>query len=376
MRDYDELVVFCHLRWSAVWQRPQQLVSRLGAGVPTWFVEEPMSTIGATTPALRCEVDGPVTCVWWEVPETPRWTAFHGPDAEGYGDALAALLPPRPRRMVWLYTAMALELAERLAPSVVVYDVMDDLASFAGAAPGHRAMHRAALRRADVVFTGGRSLHAAVTAERPTGTYCFPSGVEQEHYARSVALRPARRERPVAGYVGVVDERLDLGLLAGLAAALPDWEVVVVGPFAKLDGLTLPEAPNLHWIGKRRYHELPAIMAGFDVAVMPFALNDATRSISPTKTLEYLAAGLPVVSTRVPDVVAEHSGWVRFADDAAGFAAACRAALVDDHERRRDDVAGLLQRRSWDDIAARMAALLPRPPATAPSPVECVEPTS
>lgn len=193
----------------------------------------------------------------------------------------------------------------------------------------------------------------------PGRTFCFPSGVDPEHYAAARTLR-RRRGRPVAGYVGVVDERLDLTLVAGLAAALPDWEVRVVGPVAKIDVASLPQAPNLAYLGKMGYERLPEVMAGFDVALMPFALNEATRSISPTKTLEYLAAGLPVVSTRVPDVAADFAGVVALADGAAGFAAACRAALAEDPEARAARVAPLLGRSTWDAIAADMDDLITR----------------
>ncbi|HEY0396770.1 MAG TPA: glycosyltransferase, partial [Acidimicrobiia bacterium] len=185
----------------------------------------------------------------------------------------------------------------------------------------------------------------------------FPSGVEPEHYA---AARSARtpKDRPVAGYVGVIDERIDVTLLAGLAATLPDWDIHVVGPVVKIDLESLPSAPNLFYPGPVPYTELPSIMAGFDVGLMPFALNEATRSISPTKTLEYLAAGLPVVSTRVPDVVADYDGIVDLADDAAGFATACRQRRTGLDELGAARVEAVLRQQHWDSIAARMDELI------------------
>jgi glycosyltransferase involved in cell wall biosynthesis len=170
----------------------------------------------------------------------------------------------------------------------------------------------------------------------------------------------------VAGYVGVIDERLDLRLLGDLARRLPDWDLELVGPIAKLTRDELPQAPNLRYLGHQPYGRLPAVMAGFDVGLMPFALTRATRSISPTKTFEYLAAGLPVVSTRVPDVVADHADVVALADDAAGFAAACRAALEDDDARRAARAGSLLERNDWDAIAARIDALIDGAVAGAP----------
>jgi len=261
---------------------------------------------------------------------------------------------------VWLYTAMALPMAESLQPDLLVYDVMDDLTAFSGAAPEHLLRHRAALRAADIVFTGGRSLHDGVTPWRAADVHCFPSGVEPEHFAPAGRGRPARRERPVAGYVGVIDERLDLDLVADLAGQLPDWDVVMVGPVTKIDPATLPVADNLIWAGARSYDELVGVMASFDVALMPFARNDATRSISPTKTLEYFAAGLPVVSTRVPDVVADYGEVVALADDGSGFAGSCRRALADGTEAHRRRVAPILARQHWDTIAASMASVCRR----------------
>ncbi|WP_146906908.1 glycosyltransferase, partial [Cellulomonas aerilata] len=189
------------------------------------------------------------------------------------------------------------------------------------------------------------------------GVHLFRSGVETGHYAASRRLRTPH-ERPVAGYVGVIDERLDLELIGRLAAELADWTIRVVGPVAKIDPADLPQAPNLEYPGLVSYDELPAVMAGFDVALMPFALNEATRSISPTKTLEYLAAGLPVVSTRVPDVVGDYDDVVHLADDGEGFAAACRTVVGDDCDTRDRRVRPLQARQEWDHIAERMAALM------------------
>ena len=303
-----DLVVLSHLRWTFVWQRPQHIVSRLATDRRTWFVEEPLAC-GVSEPRVRTEDHGPVTRVWLEVPGDGH-VGFDSPWAASYASAVRDLVGAAEDRTVWLYTPMALEMATALRPASLVYDVMDDLASFKGAAAELRLRHRQALRRADVVFTGGRSLHRGVVTHRPQRTHLFPSGVEPEHFAAAHALRTSTRARPVAGYVGVIDERLDLDLVGELAAALPDWEVRIVGPVVKIDQASLPQAPNLTYPGSSPYERLPQVMGGFDVALMPFALNEATRSISPTKTLEYFAAGLPVVSTRVPDVVADYKALV------------------------------------------------------------------
>jgi glycosyltransferase involved in cell wall biosynthesis len=357
--EHDELVVLSHLRWDWVWQRPQHLVSRIGRGRRTWFVEEPIAVPTVTEPRLVTADAGPVTTVRLEVPGAEgTHVGFGDPLAASYATRLIdALGVPAGARDAWLYTPMALDLALALVPRLLVYDVMDDLSSFAGAAPELLLRERQALQRASVVFTGGRSIHRGVTGHNPR-TYLFPSGVDAAHYAPARRLRPVGRDRQVAGYVGVVDERLDLGLLGDLAAALPDWEIQVVGPVTKIDPAALPQAPNVRYLGKQPYDALPDVMAGFDVALMPFALNDATRAISPTKTLEYLAAGLPVVSTRVPDVVADFGGLVHLAADGAGFAAACRAVRRHDVAERDARLAPVLARYDWDWIADEMRAHL------------------
>jgi glycosyltransferase involved in cell wall biosynthesis len=349
-----DLVVFSHLPWTFVWQRPQHLILRIGAGRPTWFVEECRVAPGRKSPGLCAEQLGPVTRVWFEIPgDDERLAGFGEPDPTRYADAVSELLGSNPDRTVWTYTPMALPLFERLDRALLVYDVMDDLASFAFAPPGMRDYQDRLLAQADVVFTGGRSIHAGIVGTTDAPVHLFPSGVEPEHYAGAKALRRPRA-RPVAGYVGVIDERIDLDLIAELAARLPGWDIQAVGPVFKISPDDLPRAPNIVYLGMKRYDELPAVLSGFDVALMPFALNEATRSISPTKTLEYLAAGLPVVSTRVPDVVADFRGVVELRDDAEGFARACEHVLESRPSEREAKVRPLLRVHHWDTIAARM----------------------
>ena len=348
----SELVVLSHLRWTFVWQRPQHIISRLATDRRTWFVEEPLAS-DVTAPRLCMENHGSVTRVWLEVPGEGH-VGFDHRGAATYAQAVQKLLGASEDRTVWLYTPMALDMANALQPTRLVYDVMDDLASFKGAPAELRLRHRQALRQADVVFTGGRSLHRGVLSHRPKGTHLFASGVEPEHFAPARTLRPESRPAPVAGYVGVIDERVDLDLLADMAAALDDWKIQIVGPVVKIDPETLPQAANLSYPGPQPYARLPEVMAGFDVALMPFALNEATRSISPTKTLEYFAAGLPVVSTRVPDVVADHAAHVHLADDGPAFADGCRRA----RRRPRAGLDAVVRRNTWDSIAARMTTVI------------------
>lgn len=369
-----DLVVVSHLRWTWVWQRPQHLVSRLAAqrarsGHRTWFVEEPLRS-DVASPVLRTAQQGPVTRVWLEVPldrtaGEETHCGFDAPEASAYGRLLHRLLRDHGVAApdVWMYTPMAVDLLSDVQPYRLVYDVMDDLSSFKDAPAGLADRQQLLLQMADVVFTGGRSLQQGVLRHRRENVHQFSSGVESAHYARARELRTPGG-RPVAGYVGVLDERIDLGLVGELAGLLPGWTIRMVGPTAKIDPDSLPQAPNLEYPGMTAYQDLPAVMAQFDVALMPFALNEATRSISPTKTLEYLAAGLPVLSTRVPDVVEAYGDVVHLADDARGFAGACEHLRSATDADRRDRLARpLLEQQEWDAIAGEMAKILARTPA-------------
>jgi beta-glucosidase/6-phospho-beta-glucosidase/beta-galactosidase/glycosyltransferase involved in cell wall biosynthesis len=375
-----DLVVLTHLRWTWVWQRPQHLVSRFAAtraaeGGRTLFVEEPVSG-DVSEPCLRTEQHGLVTRMWLEVPAVDgvhESLFFDDPRAAAYGQLLDRYLradDPDRQVDVLLYTPMALDVAEFLAARTLAYDVMDDLASFLHAPEGLRLRQQRSLATAHVAFAGGRSLYRSIAQHRRGPCHLYPSGVETGHYAAARELR-ANRSRPadarrVAGYVGVIDERVDLGLIEALAAGLPDWTVRMVGPVTKIDPASLPALPNIEYLGLQPYADLPAVMADFDVALMPFALNEATRSISPTKTLEYLAAGLPVVSTPVRDVVDEYSTVVHIAADADAFIAGCVEVVEHALSRRDARVKPLAARHEWDVIAAEMDALIRAPQAAAP----------
>jgi glycosyltransferase involved in cell wall biosynthesis len=353
------MVVISHLRWEGVWQRPQQLISRLASRHQRiWFIEEPVDA-DVDEPCVEAQDFLGGALVRLRVARRPRgvWPSFRELEED---DTLAELLTAScavERPLLWLYTPLGLPLGRRLAPQQIVYDVMDDLASFRGAAEPMRLRHLQTLTEADVVFTGGRSLHRSVLQHRRGQgiTTCFPSGVDADHFAEASSARAPSRRPQVAAYVGVIDERLDLELVARLARALPDWRIRMVGPVTKIEDAKLPRVENLEYLGRREYQELPGVLADADVGIMPFALNDSTRSISPTKSLEYLAAGLPVVSTRVPDVVADLSGIAALADDALGFAEACRAVAGTEPSPRAVE---LLASRAWTAIAASMASLI------------------
>lgn len=359
------LIVFSHLRWDFVYQRPQQLLSRLAHRLPVLFLEEPVP--GAAAPVL--EVMDPEPGVRVLRPHVPSHGAgFHDAHSAQVQALLLAYLQENAidRYWLWFYTPMALPLADPLAPQGVVYDCMDELAAFRFAPPELLQRESDLFARADLVFTGGHSLFEAKRTRHPN-VHCFPSSVDAAHFGR--AARPGSPEHdaqaylghPRLGYFGVIDERVDLDLVAALADAHADWQVVMVGPVVKIDPASLPRRANIHWLGQRDYAELPELVAGWDVCLMPFALNESTRFISPTKTLEYLAAGRPVVSTPIRDVVVPYAGIVAIADTPQAFVAACENALVRTPEEAATEAAAvqkLLARTSWDGTATAMAELL------------------
>ncbi|MDC0715700.1 glycosyltransferase family 1 protein [Nannocystis bainbridge] len=356
------LVCLSHLRWDFVYQRPQHLLSRCARARPVYFIEEPHR--GGAQPRIeRSRRDCGVNVI---VPHLPREV-----DEDESEMLLRCLIDDlivadRLRQYVlWYYTPMALGFTRHLAPAATVYDCMDELSNFWGAPPALRERERDLLRSADLVFTGGRSLHEAKQVVRPTA-YLFPSSIDVSHFRRARAPQPEppdQRElrRPRIGYCGVIDERIDLDLLAAAADLRPGLEFVMIGPVAKIEASSLPKRPNIHYLGQKPYAELPAYLAGWDAAIMPFSRNDSTRYISPTKTPEYLAAGRPVVATSIRDVVDPYGreGLVDIADEPAAFVAAIDRAL---QRPRRGEwlqrVDEFLARGSWDDTWAQMESLI------------------
>jgi UDP-galactopyranose mutase len=266
--------------------------------------------------------------------------------------------------VLWYYTPMALGFSHGLEPSAVVYDCMDELSLFRGAPPSLLDRERRLLELADLVFTGGQSLYEAKRDRHPDA-HAFPSSIDAAHFAQARAISddPADQAaipRPRLGFFGVIDERFDMELLDGVAAARPDWQMVMIGPVVKVDPESLPRRANIHYLGMKSYQELPAYLAGWDVALLLFARNESTRFISPTKTPEYLAAGRPVVSTSIRDVVRPYGeqGLVRIADTVEAFTAAAEAAMKEDTAARTPEVDAFLAQTSWDQTWSRMNELI------------------
>jgi UDP-galactopyranose mutase len=359
-----DFTVLClsHLRWDFVFQRPHHLMSRLARERTVIFLEEPK--IDADVPWLERRA-GPHNLQI----AVPHLQEMEENQIAGVQRRLldqligAEMLEPY---VLWYYTPMALEFTSHLSPIGVVYDCMDELAAFNHAPIGLQSLERELFRRADLVFTGGQSLYESKRMQHDS-TYCFPSSVDVEHFAgaRTCRQEPADQQsipHPRLGFYGVIDERFDLDLLAGVADARPDWQLVIVGPVAetKFNASDLPRRANIHYLGGKSYVRLPEYLAGWDIAMIPFARNESTRFISPTKTPEYLAAGRPVVSTSIADVVHPYGdrGLVRIADDVSEFVEAVEAALAGDDAGHQERVDAHLRDMSWDRTWAGMRALV------------------
>lgn len=299
-----DLVCFSHLRWDFVFQRPQHLMTRCARDRRVFFVEEPI--FGNHSMRLHVREDRGVHVV---VPQLP--------DGLCSEIAITAVMKEMTRQLFlehdindyvfWYYTPMALRFTDHLNPIASVYDCMDELSAFKGAHSQLPALERELFQSVDLVFTGGQTLYEAKCTQHPS-VHAFPSSIDAAHFrkARTTVVEPQDQvdiPHPRLGFFGVIDERFDIGLLDEVAKRRPDWNFVIIGPVVKIDPESLPKHANIHYLGSKSYDELPQYLAGWDIALLLFARNDSTRFISPTKTPEYLAAGKPVISTSIRDVV-------------------------------------------------------------------------
>ena len=357
----DAIVCFSHLRWDFVFQRPQHLMTRFARSRPVIYWEEPVPADGDVSDLdIRpCQVSGVIVV-------TPRLaSSIRDADRTAVlSDLLDGLLSARAvaRPVLWYYTPMMLPFSRHIEAGAVVYDCMDELANFRFAPPELRPLEQELIAHSDLVFTGGYSLYEA-KSHLHNDIHPFPSSVDRAHFAK--ARDGVVAGRPTLGFYGVIDERMDLGLIAALADARPEWSIVMVGPVVKISDGDLPRRPNLTYAGPRDYQDLPAELGGWHVALMPFAINESTRFISPTKTPEYLAGGRPVVSTPIRDVVRHYGELdaVRIADSAEAFVAACDAALALSQGSDRgwlDAADAALADLSWDQTHIRMNTLIDR----------------
>lgn len=356
------IIVFCHLRWDFVYQRPQHLLSQLAQQFKIIVVEEPIfhqgkSFIKSYTPAPNVTVCQPHTPV--------SAGGFHDDQLAELEPLIAALVTEEQKPVVWFYTPMALPLLKQLNAALVIYDCMDELSAFHNAPKQLLQREKALLNIADIVFTGGPSLYQAKRNLHPN-VHCFPSSVDAVHFAQALdrsnghPLQSAING-PRLGFYGVIDERLDLALIAALADSNPLWQIILVGPVVKINPDSLPKRDNIHYMGQQPYQALPQFLAEWDVCLLPFALNEATRFISPTKVLEYMAAELPIVSTAINDVVVPYGEIVAIGYDTQEFIEACDAALSATAQEKSviaQKMRSVVASTSWEHTANSMYQLI------------------
>lgn len=362
-KERPDLICFSHLRWDWVFQRPQHLMTRFARGRRVFYFEEPVFD-GRQEANLEIRpVEGGVSAATPHLPSGLSEEAAY----RAARDLLDYLVSgwKIEEFVAWYYSPLFLPYSSHLRPRLTVYDCMDELAAFAGAHPAMLSREAELLSRADLVLTGGMSLYGAKVT-RHANVHAFPSSIDQAHFrkARARGAEPEDQKPiggPRIGFHGVIDERFDHELIARAAGLRPDWHFILVGPVCKIDPAILPRRSNIHYLGKKEYAELPAYLGGWDLCMMPFARNESTRFISPTKTPEYLAAGRPVVSTSIRDVVEPYGrlGLVEIADEAPEFVAACETALsrASDGQWQRK-VESFLSRMSWDKTWSEMDALV------------------
>jgi len=346
---YD-MVVFCHLRWDFVYQRPQHLISRMAKGQKILLIEEPWQREHEPGSRLTKVADN-----------------LHvlQPNVRSIEEIETVLAQYTGKKAAtgWFYSASFVPLLSYFEFDTIVYDCMDELTLFKNAPEKLLEQERYLMANANVVFTGGKSLYES-KAQHHDNVHCFPSSVDQEHFAKAqngieLPHDIAVISGPIAGYFGVIDERINLQLLNEVAVLKPEISFVMIGPLAKIGEHDLPRQHNIHYLGMKDYKELPGYLKAFSVAMMPFALNDATKYISPTKTLEYMAAGKPIVSTAIKDVVRDYSNCVEIVESAKEFAAA-----IDKLTANAPDVlmeaqyATILKNTSWNATADAMKILI------------------
>jgi UDP-galactopyranose mutase len=360
LHDID-LVCFSHLRWGFVFQRPQHLLTRFSKHQRVFFFEEPIHHDGEEK--LHIENCNNVFVVTPHLKHGLTETESHNRQRKMLNNLLETMKINR--YFVWYYTPMALPFTNHLAPELTIYDCMDELSAFKFAPPELTIREKDLFKRADVVFTGGHCIYES-KKDAHHNIHSFPSSIDKHHFgiARTVKEDPAD-QAPVAGprfgFFGVVDERFDIDLLGEVARRKPEWQFVILGPVVKIDHALLPRTENIHYLGGKKYEELPSYIAGWDIAIIPFAMNESTKFISPTKTPEYLAAGKPVISTPIRDVVRPYGDnkLVHIVNNADEFIKAAEKELA----RKRKSawlkkVDEFLMGNSWDRTWSKMVRLI------------------
>lgn len=346
------IICFSHLRWDFVFQRPQHLLTRWAKEMPVYYIEEPIFGNFEVNYLKARAYNENITIITPHIQEQSGENEIQ----QYLEDAIKKLIKWNniTDYLFWYITPMAMPFSKNLNPKLVVYDCMDELSHFKGAHPDMIKNEASLLKVADVVFTGGQYLYE-YKKDKHTNIYPFPSSIDQKHFASGLQCNDpddqAHIPHPRAGFFGVIDERLDIELLDELAQKMPEINFVMIGPVVKIDPATLPRHSNIYYLGQKNYNDLPAYLGNWDIALLPFAKNDSTRFISPTKTPEYLCCEKPVISTSIRDVVVPYGemGLVLIADTVNDFAHSIKKALLLTNDNSwKKKVHQILKSNSWD----------------------------
>lgn len=356
-----EVVCFSHLRWDFVFQRPQHLLTRFADHFRIFYVEEPLHH--SDHDHYSEVVHNNIHVIKLHLTGAPHETNVNG----RLQSLLSALFTKNKinEYILWFYTPMALPMTQGLHPVVTVYDCMDELSAFKFAPPALKQLEKDLMKKAEIVFTGGHSLYEAKKHQHHN-IHAFPSSIDKKHFgaARHIRHDPADQANiphPRFGFYGVLDERFDVDLIRETAEKRPEWHFVLIGPVVKIDPASLPRNANIHYLGGKKYAELPSYLAGWDISLVSFALNESTTYISPTKTPEYLAGGIPVISTPIRDVVESYGnkGLVHIVNNSDEFIAVAEKELsVRNKSLWLQEVDKCLAGCSWDITVNRMRELI------------------
>lgn len=355
----NTITVLSHLRWNSVFQRPHHITTRLAQKYNIIFVEEPIDdavhkygTAESFKPHKNITVFTPF--IKWD-----NWETMSREYIELLNNYFRTEVADS---LFWFYSPFYIYFLRYFQPRGIVYDCMDELSAFKNASPNLPRYEKELLSQADIVFTGGKSLYESKKRLNPN-TFCFPSSVDAAHFARALDVQtplPAdiqAIQRPIVGFYGVIDERIDLDLLKQVATQLPHISFVMIGPVVKIDETTLPKNKNIYYLGKKEYSQLPEYLKAFDITMMPFALNESTKYISPTKTLEYMAALKPVISTPIEDVVRDYKEIVSIVKNEQEFVSAIDGYLTESTEqkqKRQKKEKEIVQKTSWDSTVSQI----------------------
>ncbi|RXJ44372.1 glycosyltransferase [Gelidibacter gilvus] len=346
--NYD-MIIFCHLRWDFVYQRPQHIISRMSEDYKILVVEEPIHNDGNSA---------------YDLHEINPNLSILKPKVKSIVDIknVLDLLNIHHIDIAWFYSPAFVDLLPYLKTNTIIYDCMDELSQFKGASMELRAQEKLLIQEADLVFTGGKSLYEA-KAKLSADAHCFPSSVDVPHFKKANGLITIPEDiknisNPIVGYIGVIDERINLPLVEKTAELMPQVSFVMIGPLAKIRDEDLPRASNIYYLGMKQYKELPGYLKAFDIAMMPFALNESTEFISPTKTLEYMAADKPIISTAIKDVVRDYSEALDVISNAEEFSAAISRLLQAESTHDSERYQSILNKTSWDTTVRKMKQLI------------------